>query len=233
MQVPPDENQRQQFIDDIEQTPAALRAAVQGLTPQQVETPYRDGGWTVRQVTHHVPESHMNAYIRFKLALTEDAPTIKPYMEDRWANLPDVQSTPLEVSLSLLDSLHDRWVRLLRSLSPQDWKRTFNHPELGSMPLEKNLALYSWHGRHHVAHITELRKKMGWCILSGEKASLREAVSESKDSYQLLGCERDKGNFKIFRVLRCYRGPSTPLRFARELSTQDDIQAGIFNFHTR
>jgi DinB superfamily len=159
---PPDEGQRQRFIDDIEQTPAALRASVQGLSPQQIETPYRDGGWTVRQVVHHVPESHMNAYIRFKLALTEDAPTIKPYMEDRWAKLRDVQSTPLEVSLSLLDSLHNRWVRLLRSLEPQDWKRGFNHPEMGMVPLEKNLALYSWHGRHHVAHITELRKKMGW-----------------------------------------------------------------------
>ena len=159
---PPDEEQRKRLVDDIAQAPAALRAAVQGLSPKQIETPYRDGGWTVRQVIHHVPESHMNAYIRFKLALTEDAPTIKPYMEDRWAKLPDVQSTPLEVSLSLLDSLHDRWVRLLRSLQPQDWKRTFNHPELGMMPLEKNLALYSWHGTHHTAHITELRKKMRW-----------------------------------------------------------------------
>jgi hypothetical protein len=159
---PPDEEQRKRLIDDIAQAPAALRVAVQGLSPKQIETPYRDGGWTVRQVIHHVPESHMNAYIRFKLALTEDAPTIKPYMEDRWAKLPDVQSTPLEVSLNLLDSLHDRWVRLLRSLQPQDWKRSFNHPELGMMPLEKNLALYSWHGRHHAAHITELRKKMGW-----------------------------------------------------------------------
>jgi hypothetical protein len=159
---PPDEQQRQRLINDIERTPAALRAAVQGLTPQQIATPYRDGGWTVRQVVHHVPESHMNAYIRFKLALTEDAPTIKPYMEKRWAELPDVQSTPLEVSLSLLDSLHDRWVRLLRGLKPEDWKRTFYHPEMGTMPLEKNLALYSWHGRHHVAHVTELRKKMNW-----------------------------------------------------------------------
>ncbi|MGH9503596.1 MAG: YfiT family bacillithiol transferase [Terriglobales bacterium] len=158
----PGEPQREEFIKDIEQAPAALRDAVQGLTPQQIETPYRDGGWTVRQVVHHVPESHMNAYIRFKLALTEDAPTIKPYMEDRWAKLRDVQSTPLEVSLSLMGSLHDRWVRLLRSLEPADWKRGFNHPEMGLMPLEKNLALYSWHGRHHVAHITELRKKMGW-----------------------------------------------------------------------
>ena len=160
--APPDDAERKKLIDDIAQTPAALRSAVQGLTPQQIETPYRDGGWTVRQVTHHVPESHMNAYIRFKLALTEDSPTIKPYMEDRWASTPDVTATPVEVSLALLDSLHDRWVRLLRLLQPQDWKRTFIHPELGTMPLEKNLALYSWHGRHHVAHVTELRKKMSW-----------------------------------------------------------------------
>jgi hypothetical protein len=159
---PTDQEQRTKLIDDIAQTPANLRAAVKGLTPQQIETPYRDGGWTVRQVVHHVPESHMNAFIRFKLALTEDSPTIKPYMEDRWANLPDVKSTPLEISFVMLDSLHDRWVRLLRALQPPDWKRTFTHPELGTLPLEKNLALYAWHGRHHVAHITELRKKMGW-----------------------------------------------------------------------
>jgi DinB superfamily len=154
--------QRTKLIDDIAHAPDALRAAVKGLSPQQIETPYRDGGWTVRQVTHHVPESHMNAYIRFKLALTEDSPTIKPYMEDRWARLADVESTPMEVSLTLLDSLHQRWVHLLRSLQAQDWKRTFTHPEMGSVSLEKSLALYSWHGRHHVAHITELRKKMGW-----------------------------------------------------------------------
>jgi hypothetical protein len=159
---PLNQEERQKFIDDIEQTPDALRAAVQGLSPQQIETPYRDGGWTVRQVTHHVADSHMNAYIRFKLALTEDAPTIKPYLEDRWANLADVPSTPLEVSLTLLDSLHDRLVRVLRSLGPQDWKRTFNHPEMGEMQLDKTLAMYAWHGRHHVAHITELRNKMGW-----------------------------------------------------------------------
>jgi hypothetical protein len=159
---PPDEAQRNQFISEIEQAPAKLRAAVKGLSPQQIETPYREGGWTVRQVVHHVPESHMNAYIRFKLALTEDEPTIKPYMEDRWAQLPDAQSTPLEVSLALLDSLHDRFVRTLRLIKPEEWKRTFRHPEMGVVPLEKNLALYAWHGRHHVAHITELRKKMGW-----------------------------------------------------------------------
>ena len=159
---PPSEEQRKKLIEDIAQTPAALRAAVKGLSPEQIETPYRDGGWTVRQVVHHVPESHMNAYIRFKLALTEDEPTIKPYEEDRWAKLSDVQSTPLDVSLSLLELLHDRWVRVLKSIRPEEWKRSFKHPELGVVPLEKNLCLYSWHGRHHVAHITELRKQKSW-----------------------------------------------------------------------
>jgi hypothetical protein len=158
----PSKEQRNKFIDDIAQTPAALRSAVNGLTREQLETPYRDGGWNSRQVVHHVPESHMNAYIRFKLALTEEQPTIKPYMEDRWAELPDVQSTALEVSLGLLELLHVRWVLVLRAMQPDEWKRAFIHPELGVVPLEKNLALYSWHGRHHIAHITELRKRMGW-----------------------------------------------------------------------
>jgi DinB superfamily len=156
------ESQRAQLIVNIEHTPAALRTAVNGLSQQQLDTPYREGGWTVRQVAHHVPDSHMNAYVRYKLALTEDDPTIKPYAEDRWANLADTQSTPVEVSLALLDSLHTRWVQLLRSLKQEDWKRTFRHPELGSVSLERNLALYSWHGQHHVAHVTELRKRMGW-----------------------------------------------------------------------
>jgi DinB superfamily len=159
---PPTEAQRSELIANIEQTPAALRAAVKGLSPQQLDTPYREGGWTVRQVVHHVPDSHMNAYVRYKLALTEDDPTIKPYAEDRWAQLADSQSTPVEVSLALLESLHSRWVQLLRSLKPEDWKRTFKHPEMGSVSLEKNLALYSWHGQHHVAHVMELRKRMGW-----------------------------------------------------------------------
>lgn len=159
---PPSEKEKDAFITDIAQTPAAMRAAVQGLSPQQLETPYRDGGWTVRQVVHHVPESHMNAYVRFKLALTEEEPMVKPYMEDRWAQLPDVSATPIEVSLALLEPLHDRWVRLLRSLNPSDWKRNFKHPELGTVSLERNLALYAWHGKHHVAHVTELRKRMGW-----------------------------------------------------------------------
>ncbi len=159
---PPGEQQKQQFLDDIASTPANLRAAVQGLSAAQLDTPYRDGGWTVRQVVHHLPDSHLNSYVRFKLALTEDEPTIKPYAEDRWAELADTAATPVEVSLTMLDALHDRWVRLLRSLNADDWKRTFRHPDLGAMTLEKNLALYAWHGRHHVAHITELRKRMGW-----------------------------------------------------------------------
>jgi uncharacterized damage-inducible protein DinB len=154
--------QRQAFLSEIAQAPANLRTAVKGLSDAQLNTPYRDGGWTVRQVVHHVPDSHLNSYIRFKLALTEDEPTIKGYAEDRWAELADTKETPVEVSLTLLDSLHDRWVRLLRSLTPEDWKRTFRHPELGSMTLEKNLALYAWHGRHHVSHITSLRDRQGW-----------------------------------------------------------------------
>jgi uncharacterized damage-inducible protein DinB len=156
------DQQKQAFLDEIDQTPAKLRAAVAGLSDSQLDTPYRPDGWTVRQVVHHVPDSHLNSYVRFKLALTEDEPTIKTYAEDRWAELSDTKATPIEVSLVLLESLHHRWVRLLRSLTPDEWKRRFRHPELGPMTLEKTLALYAWHGRHHVAHITELRKRMSW-----------------------------------------------------------------------
>ncbi|HTC87323.1 MAG TPA: bacillithiol transferase BstA [Bryobacteraceae bacterium] len=159
---PPTPEQKQRYLTDIEQTPSRLRAALRGLSDQQLDTPYRDGGWTLRQVAHHVPDSHMNSYIRFKLALTEDEPTIKGYMEDRWAELPDANHAPIEVSLALLDSLHQRWMLMLRQLTDAEWKRTFRHSELGPMSLEKSLALYSWHGRHHVAHITSLREKMGW-----------------------------------------------------------------------
>jgi uncharacterized damage-inducible protein DinB len=155
-------DQKTQCLNDIEQTPARLRTAVRGLSDLQLNTPYREGGWTVRQVAHHVPDSHMNAYIRFKLALTEEQPTIRPYMEDRWAELPESRQAPIEVSLALLDSLHQRWTMVLRNISDADWKRTFRHPEMGLLSLEKTLALYSWHGRHHVAHVTSLRKKMGW-----------------------------------------------------------------------
>ena len=159
---PPSQDQRTKLIAEIEQAPAALRTAVKDLSAQQLDMPYRDGGWTVRQVVHHLPDSHMNAYVRWKLALTEDEPTIKPYAEDRWAQLADTQSTSIEVSLALLESLHTRWVQLLRSLDSTDWKKNFRHPELGLVSLEKNLGIYAWHGKHHVAHVTELRKTMGW-----------------------------------------------------------------------
>jgi len=153
---------KKKFLDDIEQTPARLRAAVAGLSEQQLDTPYRDGGWTVRQVVHHVPDSHLNSYVRFKLALTEDNPTIKTYMENLWAELPEAKTAPIEVSLTLLETLHHRWMLFLRNLKPEDWKRAFRHPELGLMGLDKTLALYAWHGRHHVAHVTRLRERMGW-----------------------------------------------------------------------
>jgi DinB family protein len=159
---PANDAQRDTFIRDIEETPANLRAAIHGLSPNQLDTPYRDGGWTVRQVIHHVPDSHLNSYVRFKLALTEDEPTIKPYQEDRWAQLADSRVTPIETSLTLLDSLHRRWVLLLRSFKPEDWKRTFRHPDMGVLTLDKTVALYAWHGKHHAAHITELRKQKGW-----------------------------------------------------------------------
>jgi uncharacterized damage-inducible protein DinB len=154
--------QRTQWIAEIAETPAKLRAAVAGLNEDQLQTPYREGGWTVRQVVHHVPDSHMNAYVRFKLALTETEPLIKPYKEAAWAELADSRETPIEVSLALLDHLHDRWVRLLRSLREEDFARPFRHPELGVVPLERNLALYAWHGKHHVAHITALRERERW-----------------------------------------------------------------------
>src|SRR5437660_992654 len=156
------EDQKQTCLTDISQTPANLRAAVTGLSDQQLDTPYRPGGWTLRQVVHHVPDSHLNSYLRFRLALTENEPTIKPYNEARWAELVDARTAPVEISLALLDSLHKRWVLLLRSLSAADCSRKFRHPELGEVTLEKNLALYAWHGRHHVAHITSLRQRMGW-----------------------------------------------------------------------
>ena len=132
------------------------------LNDAQLDTPYREGGWTVRQVVHHVPDSHMNAYVRWKLALTEDQPTIKPYEEARWAELADTKSTPIDVSLALLDSLHDRWVRLLRSVKDSDFARTFRHPDHGVRTLDWMLLLYQWHGKHHTAHITQLRKQRGW-----------------------------------------------------------------------
>ena len=156
------DKERQTFIDEIAATPEKMRAAVAGLNDDQLNTEYRPEGWTVRQVVHHVPESHLNSYLRFKLAMTEDEPTIKPYFEDRWAKLDDALQAPVELSLALLDSLHSRWVWFLRSLKPSDFQRTFRHPEQGIVSLDRNVALYAWHGRHHVAHITSLRDRMGW-----------------------------------------------------------------------
>jgi len=149
------------MIDSIAEVPNALREAVRGLTEAQLDTPYRAGGWTLRQVAHHVPDSHLNAYVRFKLALTEDAPVIKPYDEARWAALPDARDE-IEPSLRLLDALHERWVAVLRAMSTSDFERTYMHPENGETTLSTALGIYAWHGRHHVAHVTRLRQREGW-----------------------------------------------------------------------
>lgn len=153
---------REQLIAEIADAPRHLRRAVEGLSDEQLDTPYRPGGWTVRQVVHHLPDSHMNGFTRVKLALTEDEPTIKPYDEARFARLADARDTPNEVSLTLLDALHARWVVLFRSLSDADFARAFNHPERGVVTLDMQLAMYAWHSRHHVAHITRLRERMNW-----------------------------------------------------------------------
>lgn len=153
---------RNRHIDQIAILPSRMRQAIAGLKEDQLNTPYRDGGWTVRQVIHHVPDSHMNAYIRFKWALTEDVPTIKPYDEGAWAALKDSEQTPVDVSLTLLESLHARWTVLLRSLTAEDFQRKLNHPASGPHNVNWLLELYSWHGNHHVAHITSLRERMKW-----------------------------------------------------------------------
>ncbi len=153
---------REEWIGQIAEAPAKFREAVRGLSGEQLDTPYRPEGWTVRQAIHHVADSHINSYVRFRLALTEDNPTIKPYEEARWAELDDARTADAALSLDLLERLHARWVLLLRSLSPQQFTRTFTHPERGPMSLEVNLALYAWHGRHHLAHITSLLQRMGW-----------------------------------------------------------------------
>jgi hypothetical protein len=153
--------ERRSWMDEIAATPRHLRAAVAGLSESQLDTPYRPGGWTVRQVVHHVPDSHMNCFIRIKFALTEKQPTIKPYDEALWAELPDAKG-PIETSLVLLEMLHTRMMSLLEPLTEAQWKCTFVHPELGVRNLDQTMSLYAWHGRHHVAHITRLRDRMGW-----------------------------------------------------------------------
>lgn len=161
MEVDPGDYSR--LIEEIEKLPAQVREAVRGLTAAQIDTPYREGGWTVRQVVHHLPDSHMNAYCRIKLALTENEPTIKPYDEARWAELRDVADTPIEVSLNLLEALHRRLALLLRGMSPADFDRGYLHPEHGrTFRMSQVLAMYAWHGRHHAAHITSLRQRQGW-----------------------------------------------------------------------
>jgi uncharacterized damage-inducible protein DinB len=153
---------RPKLIDQIAAAPSLLRAAVKGLTDEQLDTPYRPGGWTVRQTIHHMADSHVNCYIRFRLALTEEQPAITPYDENKWALLEDAHTLPVEVSLQFLDSLHQRWTVLLRSLSDGQFLRSYRHPDLGLVSLDSNIALYAWHGRHHAAHITALRDRNAW-----------------------------------------------------------------------
>jgi hypothetical protein len=152
---------RAQAIDEIASTPAKLRAAVKGLNDAQLDTPYREGGWTVRQLIHHVPDSHMNAYIRLRLALTEDKPTIKTYEEGRWADLADAK-LPIDVSQTLLDCIHARWDAVWRSLKPEQFARPLIHPDQGERTIDWLLFMYEWHGKHHTAHVTELRKQKDW-----------------------------------------------------------------------
>jgi uncharacterized damage-inducible protein DinB len=154
------EARRREMINQIAETPAQLRAAVAGFSEAQFDTPYREGGWTVRQVVHHLADSHLNAFVRFKLALTEDRPAVKTYEQQLWAELADARTAPVEPSLAMLEGLHQRWVILLRQMSAADFARQFQHPEHGLMKLERLLAMYAWHGRHHVAHINSLGERM-------------------------------------------------------------------------
>ena len=153
---------RKELIEQIAQAPAVLRAAVKGLNNTQLDTPYRPDGWTVRQVVHHVPDSHLNAYTRLKLALTENQPTIRAYDEKLWAGLPEARTAPVDLSLQLLEALHRRWVLQWQAMQPEDFARSFKHPEHGLRTLDWLLCMYAWHGRHHTAHVTSLRERMGW-----------------------------------------------------------------------
>ena len=152
---------RKEAIAQVRETPALLTSTVAGLGDEQLDTPHRPDGWTLRQIAHHLPDSHLNAYARFKLALTEHKPTIRPYDQEKWAELPDSR-IPVDASLRFLEGLHDRWVALLESMSDADWKREIQHPEIGTLRIDQVLALYGWHGRHHVAQITSARQRHGW-----------------------------------------------------------------------
>jgi uncharacterized damage-inducible protein DinB len=153
---------RAEQIETLRQLPANLHAATAGLSDAQLDTPYREGGWTVRQVIHHIADSHANALIRFKLALTEDWPSVKPYDEAAWAELADSRTLPIDVSMAIITGMHTRWVTLLESLSEQDFQKGYNHPEHGKQALSTVLAMYAWHARHHTAHISGLRARQGW-----------------------------------------------------------------------
>lgn len=155
-------HERQECVRAIEELPGLLRSAVGSLIDAQLDTPYRPGGWTVRQVIHHVADSHLNSYVRYRLALTEDNPAIRAYDEKAWAELPDAKRAPVGTSLALLDSLHERWTALLRQLTEAQWARTFEHPERGPMRLDATAGLYAWHGLHHLAHIRRLRERERW-----------------------------------------------------------------------
>ncbi len=160
--TPLDAAQRARLIDEVARAPGDLRSAVEGLTDEQLDTRYRPGGWTLRQVVHHVPDSHLNSYVRFKLTSTEDVPTIRTYDEAAWGELDDARTAPLELSLDLLDALHARWVRWLRALPAEAFERRLDHPEWGNLDMDQMLQIYAWHGKHHVAHVTSLRERMGW-----------------------------------------------------------------------
>jgi hypothetical protein len=164
IEMPPtvEATQREPLIVAVESAPNELAQAAVGLSAAQLDTPYRPGGWTVRQVIHHLPDSHVNAYVRFRLALTEEQPVIKPYAEAAWAELSDARTGPIDVSLTLLSALHSRWVALMRAMKPEQWERAFRHPERGLLRLDQTLAMYAWHGRHHIAHIRGTRERNGW-----------------------------------------------------------------------
>lgn len=161
LKSPLDQAARVGVIDDIERAPATLRQLVVGLADVQLEAPYRPGGWTIRQVVHHVPDSHMNAYVRTKLAVTEDTPSIRTYEEGRWAELPEARSAPVGMSLDLLAALHRRWVAFLRALPEREFEKTFIHPEWGRVTLDEAIAMYAWHGRHHAAHVRQALDRRG------------------------------------------------------------------------
>ena len=154
--------QKQKWIASVENLPADLRKITEDLTDAQLDTPYRPDGWTVRQVVHHLADSHIHCYIRFRRALTEENPLVVAFDEKKWADLPDARHAPIDVSLRLLGALHARWTALLKELTPEQWKRTYNHSELGPVPLERAIVLYEWHGRHHLAQIEKLRERQGW-----------------------------------------------------------------------